>query len=104
MGSGGARVGAGRPKGSKKLPRYIRAEKLVGNQENPVTPIDLLMATINDGSLDLQTRIRAAIAAAPFVHERRSALGKKEVRQESAKTASEGKYAPAVAPKLAVVK
>jgi hypothetical protein len=104
MAKGGVRIGAGRPKGSKGLPKGLPAPQADLDAKAAVSPIELLLSVVNDGSMDLQTRLRCAIAAAPFVHERKLGVGKKESKAESAKVAAAGKYAAGNAPKLAVVK
>ena len=66
IGRGGARPGAGRPKSKPvfELPeqreRYAAAD----------TPLKFLLATMRDPLADVKRRDKAAIAAAPYVHQK----------------------------------
>ena len=62
---GGKRPGAGRPKGA--LSKKTR-EQLEAVQKGGVTPLDFLLGVMRDGGKDLEYRIDAAKAAAPYVH------------------------------------
>jgi hypothetical protein len=65
MAAGGARPGAGRPKGAaNKLNDKARAEALAGG----ISPLDYLLGVLRDEGLDRDTRMDAAKAAAPYVH------------------------------------
>ena len=67
MPSGGSRRGAGRPKGAKQTRSSglsIRRAKASGK----LLPLDFLIQTLNDPSLEQRDRMAAAIAAAPYVH------------------------------------
>jgi len=68
---GGARKGAGRKKGAlTKRTQEITAAALKGG----VTPLDYLLGVLrNDESSD-KDRFAAAVAAAPFVHPKLSAV------------------------------
>ena len=71
MARGGARPGAGRPKGgANKLNDEARAKALDGG----TTPLEYLLAVMRDTDLDRDTRIDAAKAAAPYVHARLAAV------------------------------
>lgn len=71
MPAGGVRAGAGRPKGAaNKLNDQARAQALEGG----VTPLEYLLGVLRDGDLDLDTRMDAAKAAAPYVHARLAAV------------------------------
>jgi len=61
---GGARPGAGRKKGVAGAPKTV---KRTGRRTRDL-PLDILLATMNDESVDAKRRDRAAIAALPFVH------------------------------------
>ncbi len=121
MPRGGARVGAGRPKGSgKKKPAPGQVETAsVGGQEavvedapadrpvmqdHPVeikeTPLEYMQRVINDPSIDAGRRDRMAVAAAPYMHPKMGEGGKREKVQAGAAKASGGKFAPAGAPRL----
>lgn len=91
MPRGGARPGAGRPKKVHvQLPTGIP------------TPLDYLLQLMNDASADPIRRDRAAIAAAQYVHLRKDQGGKKEAKEDKAKSAASGKFAAAAPPKLVV--
>lgn len=71
MAAGGARPGAGRPKGAaNKLNDQARAQALEGG----ISPLDYLLGVLRDGQLDRETRMDAAKAAAPYVHARLAAV------------------------------
>jgi len=101
MARGGSRPGAGRPrKGDETVKpaavkREARAVKL--------SPLDYMLAVMNDEDVDQARRDRMAQAAAPYVHPKMEAQakGKKEERQEAAERAA-GKFAPPQPPKLVV--
>lgn len=96
MSKTGYRPGAGRPKGSKtvrakaldKLPADIRSAA----RKSGVTPLDFMLAVMNDEEQDMSLRSRMAIAAAPFVHPKPGdqPKGKKEQAVEEAATAGTG--------------
>jgi phage terminase small subunit len=59
---------------------------------------------MNNSSADMEMRARMATAAAPYVHPRKGeGAGKKEDKQDRAKQAGAGKFAPSKPP-LALVK
>lgn len=71
MAAGGARPGAGRPKGAaNKLNDQARAQALEGG----ISPLDYLLNVLRDVELDRDTRMDAAKAAAPYVHARLAAV------------------------------
>jgi hypothetical protein len=72
MARGGYRPGAGRPKGARSQPKAERP--LRGKR----SPLDYMLAVMNDADADPTRRDRMAIAAAPYVHAKADALGKKE--------------------------
>ncbi len=97
MARGGYRPGAGRPKGSKSsntqadVPNEANAENL--------DPLTYMLKVMNDSSANKGRRDRMAVAAAPFVHARAGeAKGKKEQKEERAKKAGTGKFAPSRPP------
>ena len=51
---------------------------------------------------DMRYRMQASVAAAPYVHRKAGALGKKEDRQVKASQAATGKFRPG-APPLKIV-
>ena len=95
-GGGGARPGAGR----KPKPRPDPAPALPAKPGQD--PLDFLLAVQNDANTAPALRVRAAIAAAQYVHIKKGDGGKKEEQGERAKRAGSGKFAPPPAPKLVV--
>ena|SRR5688500_8148789 len=91
--SGGVREGAGRPPKEKKPLKVGKKNK----------PLLFLLDVMNDLEADPQLRVRAAVAAAQYVHTKREHGGKKEELERAAKKAGERKFRPAAAPKLVVV-
>ncbi len=65
-------------------------------------PLDFLLAVQNDGSAPAALRVRAAIAAAQYVHTKKADGGKKDERADRAKVAASGRFATPQAPKLVV--
>lgn len=63
------RSNAGRPKGSKSRFNKELESKLKANGE--LTPLDVMLAVAADPEVDVQTRVRAAQGAAPYVHRRK---------------------------------
>lgn len=89
---GGYRAGSGRPPGSKTQKRHVRKDGTAGPDR---TPLEFLLATMNDASLDVATRLRAAATAAPFVHAKpvEVVVGKKEQAQRDAMAVATGAWA-----------
>lgn len=94
--SGGARPGAGRPKGSKNAPRTLD----IGPHEDPLA---FLLTVMNDPAVDAGLRVRAAVAAAQYTHAKVGEGSKKDARSEAARAAAGGKFAQPAPPKLVVV-
>ena len=67
-------------------------------------PKDFLLATMNDFSTEPKLRVDAAKALMPFVHQRKGEGGKKEEKDQAAKSASKGKFGAAAPPQLRSVK
>lgn len=90
--SGGARPGAGR-KPAPKLPIAV-----------PVTPtpLEFLLAVMNDAMADPALRVKAATTAAQYMHIRKVDGGKKDEQADKAKKAATGRFA-ASAPPLKLV-
>jgi len=97
MARGGYRPNAGRPKGStwKSLPPGTRAIEFkaieVAKAVNQ-TPLEYMLAIMNDPNADPTRRDRIANAAAPFMHGWPAGVrpGKKELARQGAKTAASG--------------
>lgn len=65
MARGGAREGAGRPKGSgSAIQREAREQALTSG----LTPLDYMLQILRDEGLAQDARFEAAKAAAPYVH------------------------------------
>ena len=65
-GHGGARAGAGRPSGARnKRPTYQAVKAMTSGEQSP---LDFLLALIRDDTNDVQLRLLAAKAAAPYIH------------------------------------
>ena len=94
--TGGARPGAGR----KPKPKAPEAGLTVGAPA--LDPLAFLLAVQNDPKASPALRVRAAIAAAQYVHLKKKDGGKRDDEVVAAKKASTGKYA-AAAPPLRVV-
>ena len=90
--SGGPRAGSGRP---PKPPQAIHV--------NGEAPLDFLLSVMHDETVDGALRVRAAVAAAQYVHTKRGDGGIKDERNAAAKVAGSGKFAPASAPPRLVV-
>lgn len=90
--SGGKRPGAGRP------PK----EKPAGPAPKPAEdPLAFLLGVMNDVAQDPQLRVKAAIAAAQYTHQKKGEGGKKESKAAAAKKVA-GRFGPPTAPKLVV--
>ena len=83
MSHGGARAGAGRKPGT--INRFSK-DLLDKAAQSGQLPVDYLLQVMRDQSLNTRLRIDAAKAAAPYVHQRLSAisvdLAKPEVTHE----------------------
>ena len=106
MARGGYRAGAGRPRGTSSTKLSKTEEKVIKKSaklENK-TPLDYMLAVMNDATADDDRRDKMAIAAAPYVHERAAdkKLGKKEQKLQDAKNAPNIYHAKRGTPKLAV--
>src|SRR5437868_3224792 len=88
MPRGGYRPGAGRPKGSKSERHQI--PMLPEQAATSRTPLEYMLAVMNDSAADPARRDKMAIAAAPFMHARiaDNRYGKRdEERDRAAETA-----------------
>lgn len=91
--SGGARPGAGRKPKTKPVEPEIPAK-------SGETPLEFLLSVQNSALASPSLRVRAAIAAAQYVHTKRGDGGKKEADADKAKTAAAGKYGVRQGPRL----
>lgn len=102
MPRGGYRAGAGRPRGAsaKDVAKEVKRE----SRKAGMSPLEYMLAVMNDADAESERRDRMAQAAAPYVHAKATdaAPGKKEQRQAEAEKAAGGKFAVPTAPKLVV--
>ena len=91
-GHGGARKGAGRPQ---------RPLQLVDLQPS-ADPLSFLLAVMNEESIDTRLRVDAAKALLPFMHVRLAKAGLKEIKNQDARAAVTGRFAPSSGPRLQV--
>lgn len=93
--AGGARPGAGRPKKEKPPPPPPAQTE----ERDPLKfLLDVMQGVVEANNL----QVRAAVAAAQYIHVKKADGGKKEEKADAAKKASGGKFAPAAPPKLVV--
>ena len=93
--SGGARPGAGRP---KKDP----AEDVTIATSGDQTPLEFLLAVMNDNAVADRLRLEAAKTAAQYVHPKKGeSNGKKDSDAEKHKAAAAGRFGRREAPRLA---
>ena len=71
MRHGGSRPGAGRKPGT--INRFSK-DLLEKASQSGLLPVDYMLGVMRDESLDTRLRIDAAKAAAPYVHQRLSAI------------------------------
>jgi hypothetical protein len=109
MARGGYRPGAGRPRGSNKLPAQagVAVAALTASQRDSLefaTALEFAMSVINNPAETIDARIRMAIAAMPFQSAKLESIGagKKDAKAEAAKAASSGRFAAPAPPKLVV--
>ena len=86
---GGVRPGAGRPKSGPVLLPDLPATN---------DPLVFLLALVNEPTADMRLRLNAAVALMPYCHAKAGEAGKKDGKQDAAKKASAGKFAPSHAP------
>lgn len=106
MARGGFRPGAGRPKvksaapGEPESPAGIKKAA----RKAKISPLEYMLAVMNDDLADRTRRDRMAIAAAPFVHARAADVepGKREERAARAQQTGVGRFATPPQPKLVV--
>lgn len=61
-------------------------------------PRDMLKHAMNNTLLEPKIRIQAAVALLPYEHKKLGETGKKEEQEGQAKTAAQGRFAPAPPP------
>lgn len=67
-------------------------------------PKDLLRDAMNDRKQEMKLRIQAATALLPYEHQKLGESGKKENAQTAASRATTGRFKPASAPQLSLIK
>jgi hypothetical protein len=101
---GGARPGAGRPKGSastKDIQPVIGVLRAGGRGPRFKNALEFAMATINDSTAEMGDKIKLAIAAMPYQHPKLAeepAAGKKHEAAAAAERAGSGRYATPATP------
>ena len=65
MSHGGARPGAGRPKGAKNKATAAREAAIAASGK---TPLDFMLSVLRDEDASIKERMWAAVAAAPYCH------------------------------------
>lgn len=89
--SGGARPGAGRP---PKPPSLL---DMIGSYDDPEK---FLRAVMNASEVEAKIRVDAAKALMPYVHAKKADPTKKGDKEEAAKKAATGRFAPKSGPRL----
>jgi hypothetical protein len=104
---GGARVGAGRPKGSKKVvgPETKAIRDLLNGGKRYETARAWMLDYLNDPSGEVEIKARLAIALLPFQLPKLESIpaqgGKKEqLRAAAAEAVCQPKFAPPAAPRV----
>lgn len=92
-------------KPEKQAKRTRKAEKLpipqdiaIAAERENKTPLQYMLDVMNDPAAEKERRDRMAMAAAPFIHSKAGAAGKKDERQEAATKAAAGKFMPGAPP------
>ena len=104
MPRGGARPGAGRPKGSTGTTAARAATSALragdGGARRFQTALEFAMSVINDPAADMADKVRLAVAAMPYQHPKlaEQPAGKKEEAAAAAERAASGRYATPATP------
>ena len=96
--SGGKRVGAGRKPAQKALEADSGASDDLIDSDAPKQPLEFLLAVMNSGKADPKLRVKAAVAAAQYLHMKKGDGGKKDEEADKAKKAGQGRFKAAPAP------
>lgn len=67
---GGKRAGAGRPKGSVGIKTKIRQEMVKAANDGELMPLQFMLDVLRDTSKPFDSRYKAAVDAAPYLHPR----------------------------------
>jgi phage terminase small subunit len=108
--SGGSRPGAGRKPsvsphivGGALASEAATAPEVSISQVTVDSPLEFMLALMKDPRAPTAVRLKAAQAAAPFVHAKPADAGKKGAQLAAAERVSQGDlFAPAAPPKLVV--
>jgi hypothetical protein len=74
MPRGGARLGAGRKKGSSNKATAVRRERAIEMIRSGNSPLDFMLAIMWDEKADFRARFEAAKSALPYLHPRLIAI------------------------------
>src|SRR5690554_4944951 len=85
----------------QQLARQGEEQKL--NLPKTGDPLEFLLAAMQDEGQDPKLRVRAAIAATQYMHNKKSEGGKKEEAARRAQEIANGKFASAPPPKMITV-
>jgi phage terminase small subunit len=102
MPRGGSRPGAGRPRRSKPAAATTPPAAAEPAAKLEQTPLEYVLAVMNDPAVDADRRDKMALAALGFVHAKGAQPGKKQQQQEAAERATTNRFAPPAPPKLVV--
>lgn len=85
----------------KGVPDDIAKEAKAENLD----PLTYMLRVMNDPSADVARRDRMSVSASPFCHARKGeGAGKRQTKDDNAKAASSGRFAPSMPPVLKAVK
>ena len=89
---------------SVELAEELNGDGVVGPVEQEgLTPLEYMLRVMNDPKEDSAVRRQMATVAALYVHPKAGEVSKKEDKNEKAKSAGQGKFAPTKIP-LSLVK
>jgi len=89
---------------SVELAKELHGDEPQGESEG-LEPLQYMLRVMNDPKEDPAVRRSMAQAAAPYCHPRKGeGVGKKDEKNERAKVAGQGRFAPSRPPGIAVVK
>jgi len=87
-----------------ELAAEVNGEKPLTVQGETETPLEFMLRIMNDPNEPEEFRARMAVSSAPFCHARvGEGLGKKEEKNERAKTAGAGRFRASAPPQIKLV-
>jgi len=98
-GWGGKRAGTGRKPNAETPGGEVGAGEPIDAAPDS-TPLEFLLAAMHSPGADMRLRLRAAVAAAQYVHLQKGDGGKKDEAAEAAREAAKGRFAASVPPRL----